>query len=654
MRKICTLAKWHMPFFCLISSDRIYIGISPQNAGHNDTKLKGGNERMNKNKLVSLALAGVMGIGLLAGCTPAATTPTPGPSAPVESGAPAQPSTGAFNMNVCIASEPQTIDPALNSSVDGAVMTQHIFEGLMKWGNSGELAADDLNVNRADLVLGQAKEMPAKVTNDDGTVTYTFILRDDAKWSDGKAVTAGDFVYAWKRAVNPNTAADYSNMFQYIVGYNEVMDLGAVAADAMTASTEAPNDAALKEAADAANAAVLEAVDQLAVKAVDEKTLEVVLYTDTPYFLELCAFPTYLPLREDIISVAGDQWTFSPDTYIGNGAYKMTEWTHNSKIVMAKNDQYYDYANLGPDTITFTLTDDDNAMLAGYRSGELNFVEEVPVDEIAGLIASGDYRIAPYLGTYYVCYQNQKAPFDDWRVRKAFTLAIDSKFIVEQVTQAGQVPAYGWVPSGISDATPGSDFREAGGALWNAPNDEATYKANLEEANRLLDEAGYTDRTTFPTVEYLYNTSDAHKAVGEALQSQWQTGLGVTVTLRNQEWGTFLETRKQGDYQIARNGWINDYNDAMGFLDMWVTGGGNNDAQYKNPDYDAAIKEANATSDPSARMDAMHRAEDMLMSQDWALGPIYFYTRPYMLSQGVNDVFYTPLGYFFFQYATQG
>ena len=583
----------------------------------------------NRNKLLALALAGAMSFSLLAGCgsgttpatTPAETTPATPPAETTPATTPA--TDGAFNLNVCIASEPQTIDPALNSSVDGGVMTQHIFEGLMKWGDSGK-GVEDATINYAELVPGQADGMPEKVVNADGTVTYTFKLRDDIKWSDGKDVTAGDFVYSWKRSVNPETAADYQNMFAYIVGYD-------------TASVDATK------------------LDDLAVKAVDDKTLEVTLYNDTPYFLELMTFPTYLPVRQDMIEKAGDEWTFSPDTYIGNGAYKMVEWTHNQKIVMAKNEYYYDYDKLGPDTLTFTLTDDDNAMLAGFNSDELQFIEEMPVDEVAGLLASGDLKIIPYLGTYYVCYQNQKAPFDDWRVRKAFTLAIDSQFIVDNVTQTGQIPANAWVPSGISDAdAAGDDFRTVGGAYWEAPLTDEIYKKNVEEANKLLDEAGYTDRSTFPVVEYLYNTSDNHKAIGEALQQQWQQALGVKVTLKNQDWSVFLQTRKDGDYQIARNGWINDYNDAMGFLDMWLTGGGNNDAQYANPDYDAAIKEAQSTSDPAARMAAMHKAEDLIMGQDWALGPIYFYTQKYMMRDDINGVFYTPLGFFFFQYATQG
>ena len=376
---------------------------------------------------------------------------------------------------------------------------------------------------------------------------------------------------------------------------------------------------------------------------------------DCPYFLEICAFPATLPVREDIVSANPDGWTHDVSTYIGNGAYKMTDWQHNARIVMEKNTEYYGYsADKGPDTLTFMLMDDANAMLSAFNSGELDFTEDVPVDEIPTLLNDGKLNIVPYIGTYYVCYNVTAAPFDDWRVRKAFTLAIDSQYIVDNVTQTGQVPATGFVPSGVGDVTGDPDFRAVGGDYWTAPTTSEQYEKNCEEARQLLADAGYPNGEGFPTVTYLYNTSDNHKAIGEALQSQWQTALGVTVKLENQDWSVFLETRKQGQYQIARNGWIADYNDPISFLDMWLTGGGNNDAQYSSADYDAAIAEAKASSDAQVRMDAMHRAEDIIIGQDWALGPIYFYTQKYMLNSDINGMYYTPLGYFFFDNCTKG
>lgn len=586
-------------------------------------------------KTLSLLLSLVFVVSLLAGCgNPGTTTATPTPDAnpetsgtPAPEGTPAPSAGGPFEITLNIASEPQSIDPALNSAVDGAIMLGHMFEGLMKWKDSEvETPGSDGTCTNAELTEGQA-ESYEKVVNDDGTVTYTFKIRSDARWSDGKPVTAGDFVYSWQRLVTPETAADYNYMIDSVVNANEIM-----------AGDMDPTE--------------------LAVSAPDDSTFVVTLTSDLPYFLEVCAFPATFPVRQDVTTkedgTPNDQWTFDVASYLSNGPYKLTAWNHNSEIVMEPNEQYYDVANLGPDKITFKLMDDQNAMLSGFNSGELDFIEDVPQAELPDLIASGDLKIVDYIGTYYVCYQTQKAPFDDPRVRQAFTLAVDRTFIVDKVTQAGQVPANGFVPAGVYDAagSTGDDFRTVGGAYYSIEGDaDYSYEANCEKARELLAEAGYPNGENFPVVEYLYNTSDAHKAVAEALQNMWETELGVKVTLNNQEWAVFLQTRKDGNYSIARNGWIADYNDPMSFLDMWLTGGGNNDAQYANADYDAKIQEAKNTTDPAARMQLVHEAENIIMGQDWALNPLYFYTQKYMLSDRVGGMFYTPLGYFFFSYA---
>ena len=586
-------------------------------------------------KTLSLLLSLVFVVSLLAGCGNPGTAPaTPTPDAnpetsgtPAPEGTPAPSAGGPFEITLNIASEPQSIDPALNSAVDRAIMLGHMFEGLMKWKDSGvETPGSDGTCTNAELTEGQA-ESYEKVVNDDGTVTYTFKIRSDARWSDGKPVTAGDFVYSWQRLVTPETAADYNYMIDSVVNANEIM-----------AGDMDPTE--------------------LAVSAPDDSTFVVTLTSDLPYFLEVCAFPATFPVRQDVTTkedgTPNDQWTFDVASYLSNGPYKLTAWNHNSEIVMEPNEQYYDVANLGPDKITFKLMDDQNAMLSGFNSGDLDFIEDVPQAELPDLIASGDLKIVDYIGTYYVCYQTQKAPFDDPRVRQAFTLAVNRTFIVDKVTQAGQVPANGFVPAGVYDAagSTGDDFRTVGGAYYSIEGDaDYSYEANCEKARELLAEAGYPNGENFPVVEYLYNTSDAHKAVAEALQNMWETELGVKVTLNNQEWAVFLQTRKDGNYSIARNGWIADYNDPMSFLDMWLTGGGNNDAQYANADYDAKIQEAKNTTDPAARMKLMHEAEDIIMGQDWALNPLYFYTQKYMLSDRVGGMFYTPLGYFFFSYA---
>lgn len=566
-------------------------------------------------RVLSLTLAAGLLMSALVGCgskdTGTTTDGTVTESQGSTEGEQASTNSGEdFELAVCIASEPETIDPALNTSVDGAIMVQHLFEGLMK-------NVDDGNGN-AIIVEGQAKSY---TVSEDGLV-YTFTLRDDIKWSDGVDVTADDFVYTWQRLVDPETTADYCYMIDMVANANEIM---------------------LSE----------KDKSELGIKAIDPKTLEITLNNACPYFLEICAFPATYPVRQDIIEANGDQWTFEPSTYIGNGQYKMSKWEHNSYIMVDQNEHYYDVANLGPDRIKFSLMDDQNAMLASFNSNELAFIKDVPVDEVPSLVESGKLHVVDHIGTYYACFNNQKEPFNDVRVRKAFSLVIDRNYIVEQITRTGQAPASGYVPAGIYDvAGAGSDdFRTVGGDYYSV--DSADYEKNCEEARALLAEAGYPNGEGFPSVEYLYNTSDNHKVIGEALQDMWRKELGVQVTLNNQDWNVFLDTRKNGDYQIARNGWIADYNDPISFLDMWLTGGGNNDAQYSNPDYDALIKQAKSTSVPEERMKAMHEAEDLMMGQDSALAPIYFYTEKFMFDETLQGLYHTPLGYFYFGYITK-
>lgn len=581
-------------------------------------------------KILSLALASTMVLSLAAcggGSTSTPTTAaetttaaaadadTTGETTAAEAegeGAEGETTSNGNNIAVCLASEPQTVDPALNSAVDGAIMINHFFEGLVKWVDDGE--------GNAMTAPGQAESWE-KVVNDDGTVTYTMKLRDGIKWSDGKEVTAGDFEYSWKRLANPETAADYCYMIDMVQNYAGI------------ANSESDPDT-------------------LGIKAIDDKTLEIVLSYDCPYFEEIMAFPATFPVRQDLVE-GNDEWTYDVATYVSNGPYKMKEWSHNAYILAEKNENYYDFANLGPDTIRFTLLDDANAMLAAYKSGELDFIEELPPDEMANYLASGELTVADYIGTYYVCFNTEDEVFSNPLIRKAFSLAIDRNYIVENVSQAGEVPATGYVPAGVNDAAgPGSDdFRTVGGEYYSVAEED--YEKNCEEARALLAEAGYPNGEGFPTVEYMYNTNDKHKAIGEALQNMWQEQLGVTVNLSNQDWNVFLESRKQGDYQIARNGWIADYNDPCSFLDMWYTGGGNNDAQYSNKDYDAKIDAAKATAVQEERMKAFHEAEDILIEQDNVLAPVYFYTQPYMIKDDIQGMYYTPLGYFFFGYTTR-
>jgi oligopeptide transport system substrate-binding protein len=524
-------------------------------------------------------------------------------------------STKANTISMVFASEPNTIDPALNSAVDGAIYLSHSHEGLFKYDDAGTLASPGLNHSK--VVPGMATGAPVKTVNADGTVTLVYTLRSGLKWSDGSTFTAEDFVYSWQRLVDPETAADYCYMIDMIVNANEIME------GDKNKST-------------------------LGVRAINATTLEVKLTFDCPYFDEIMAFPATFPVKKSVIEKSGDQWTFSPSTYISNGPYRLREWVHNSYLLYERNPNYYTPVT-GPEFLRFVLMDDENAMLNGFRSGELDFIEQVPIDEIPTLLRSGDLKIADYLGTYYVSFNTQRAPFNNPDVRKAFTLAIDRNYIVNQITRAGQKPAGGFVPAGMTDAQVGSDFRRTGRDYYNLA--DSNYQANVTEAKRLLAQAGYPEGRGFPVVEYLYNTNDGHRAIAEALQNMWRTNLGVNVTIGNQEWNVFLDTRKNGNFMFARDGWIGDYNDPIGFLDMFVTGGGNNNPQYANREYDALIARIKGTTNQADRMRLMHDAEDILVGRDMAVGPIYFYTQTYMINSRVKGAFYTPLGYFFFSKA---
>jgi oligopeptide transport system substrate-binding protein len=269
----------------------------------------------------------------------------------------------------------------------------------------------------------------------------------------------------------------------------------------------------------------------------------------------------------------------------------------------------------------------------------------LPNDEIEAWKDKEEFFIQGQLGTYYISFNVQKPPLDDPKVRRALMLAIDRVYICEQIGQAGQQPAGAFVATGLSDADPTKEFREVGGDYY----DPYDYEGNLEEAKRLLAEAGYPNGEGLPTMEYLYNESTGHQLIGEAIQSMWKE-IGVNIELASQEWNTFLDTRKNGEYQIARNGWLGDYNDPISFLDMWVTGSGNNDAQWSNAEYDALISQVKASSDREERMKLMHQAEDIIF-EEAMLAPIYYYVDIYLKSPKLEGFYSSPLGYKYFMYS---
>ena len=527
-----------------------------------------------------------------------------------------------FVVTACIASEPETIDPGLISSVDGSTYVNHMFENLMKYVPTDEKADESGNVMLAKVDKGQAESYEV---SEDG-LTYTFKIRSDAKWSDGEPVKAEDWVYAWQRLVDPKTASEYGYFLDGIV----------VNAAEIQAEEKKP--------------------EELGIKAVDDSTLEVKLCQDTPYFIEMCAFASLMPLRKDVVE-SGDDWT-SPEKMVCNGAYKLSEWTHDSVIKMVPNDQYYDAAKLGPSEIDWYLSADETAILSAYQSGEWAFVESIPSDMIGTLKDSKECFTDAQTGTYYL-YINCDI-IKDWRVRAAMTLSVDRENIVENVAQGGQTPATGFVASGIFDST-GQDFAFGSSDLgamyaWLASKypdaDLDSYEGRADLAKKLYQEAvdeGAWDTNT--TIVYNFNTDDAHKAIAEACGQDWKNVLGLNITLENQEWNTYTNGLSEHKFGVARLGWIADYNDPITYLELMVTGNSYNYGLYSNKDFDEAIKKAKATDAGADRDKALYQAEELLFGEGgFPVCPIYYYTKPYC-NKTIKDIFYTPMGYHFFQYA---
>ncbi len=563
-----------------------------------------------RNRRTAALLAAVLTLALCA-CGPAQTA-DPSPS-PAQSGEPsASPAPERLGLSVCLGDEPVTVDPTLLHRRADASIVSHLFEGLMRWAPSGE--SDD-GLGEVELVCGQAKDY-LRTENADGTVTYTFHLREDAKWSDGKAVTAHDFVYAWQRLADPANAAYYADLIDCVVN-----------AAAVESGEKEPSE--------------------LAAWAVDDATFAVITQ-DVPWFLQLCAFPVTFPVRQDMVEQDPSQWTYSLDTFVTNGMYRLSTWSHGVGMALAPSEHYYDKAaTQAAQPLTFTFLEGDEAILAAYQAKELDFAACAPAGQVPELMDKDEMDAADYVGVYYLTFQTQKAPFDDPRVRQAFTLAVDRKRLTEKTTAAGETPAYGYVPSGISDGD-GGDFRDEGGDFYGDD-----YAANCRKARELLAQAGYPEGAGFPETVYLYNTGSHHKAVAEALREMWKTELGVEVTLKDQEWALFLQTRRDGDYSIARGSWTADFDDPASFLELWRTDAAGNDARYANAEYDQRIDAAATEQDGEKRMELLHQAEHLLVGRDFALCPLYFNTKPYLMADDVEGVCYSPLGAFFFHAAAR-
>ena len=461
--------------------------------------------------------------------------------------------------------EPESLDPHQIQGVPEHRIYEAIFEGLIIY-----------DPETAEGIPGLAKSW---TVSEDGT-QYTFTLRD-ATWSDGVKIDAQQVVDSWLRALDPATASPYA-------WFPAMFLTGAAEFNAGEAGPEA-----------------------VGIRALDDKTFQMDLIGPLPYAIGALAHYSFAVVPLHAIEKFGDQWIL-PENFVGNGPYVLKEWVPQSYIKVVPNEKYWDRAAVKLDEVVFYAIDDNNTAYNMYLNGEVDWMTTVPLDQIEAASLRRDYHRAPQLSTYYYVFQTEKSPFDDARVRKALSMSFDRQALVDQVTRAGQIPAWGIVPEMAGYPGLGEPILD------------------VAAARKLLAEAGYPNGVGFPKTSILYNTSEGHKAIAEFLQQEWKNNLNITIELENQEWATYLSSRNAGDFQVARAGWVGDYQDPNTFLDMFITGAGMNGGKYSNEVYDTLIREA-ATMSGADRLDVLRTAEDIMINEDMAVMPMYYYTTNNMI-----------------------
>ncbi|MED4583043.1 peptide ABC transporter substrate-binding protein [Brevibacillus choshinensis] len=538
-----------------------------------------------KKRVSAFLVSCLLVAGALAGCStassPAAKPPTSNESQSSNNSAPATGTTDGgtkvFRLN--ISSEPSTADPGLADDNISSMVVSSTFDGMTRKGPDGkfhEAAAEKIEISEDGL-------------------TYTFHLRD-AKWSNGDPVTAQDFEYAWKRALDPQTASDYAYQLFY-----------------------------LKKGADFNAGKATK--DDVGVKALDDKTLEVHLENPTPFFLELTAFATYYPVNKKV-AAANPKWAMEANTHVGNGPFKLETWAHKNKMSFVKNDSYWDKDNVKVDKIEVTMIEDQNTELSMFENDELDWAggpfSTLPTDAIPALKDSGKFKVIPVANTYWYQFNIEKPPFNNAKIRKAFGYAIDRQAIIDNILQAGQIPATGLLPPTMA-VKPDGYFRD---------HDTALAKQLLAEG---MQELGITK---LPPLTLIFNTSEAHKKIAEAVQDQWKQTLGVDVKVANMEFKVYLDTLDSGNYQIARRGWVADFNDPVNFIEIFREKRGNNNTNWTNDKYNELLQQAAKERDLEKRKQLFGQAEQILMDE-MPVAPIYFYTVSWLEGEKVAKGIYT-------------
>lgn len=463
--------------------------------------------------------------------------------------------------------EPGSLDPHRTQGVPGSNIGRDLFEGLTSEAPDGT------------VIAGAAESWEI---SDDGK-TYRFFLRPEARWSNGDPVTADDFVYSLRRSLDPATLSNYTFIL------NPILNAEAVAAGELPTT-------------------------EVGVRALDTHTLEIQLENITPYFLGLLTHSASYPVHPPSAEAHGNQYA-RPGNLVSNGAYRLEEWVVQSHVKLVRNENYWDNGRTTIDEVWYYPTEDQTAELSRFRAGELDLSNAIPKRQVDWIRENlpEELVISPYLGTYYFGFNLTRPPFqDNPELRRALALAVDRDIITGQVTNAGEVPAYGWVPP-VQNYT-GQQMTEA---AWSQ-------EERVAEARRLYALAGYSEENPLRT-RILYNTQEDHRRIAVAIASMWKQTLGVEVEILNQEWKVFLDTRQQKiETEIYRSGWIGDYNDAYTFAELFASGSGLNHTGYSSPDYDRLLREASAEGDMKRRAELLQQAERVLV-EDLPIMPLYFY-----------------------------
>ncbi len=461
--------------------------------------------------------------------------------------------------------EPESLDPSQIQGVPEHRLFETLFEGLIAF-----------DPETADGIPGLAESW---TVSDDG-MQYTFTLRD-AVWSDGVPITANDVVYSWLRELAPETASPYAWFpCMFLAGATEYN------------SGEADASA-------------------VGIRALDDKTFQMDLIGPLPYVIGALGHYSFAVVPQHAIEKYGKDWIL-PENFVGNGPFVLSEWVPQDHITAVKNEKYWDADAVQLDKVVFYPIEDNNTAYNMYLNGELDWNASVPQDQLDAVMMRDDYQVAPQLSTYYYTINVTRPPLDNPLVRKALAYAIDREALVEQVTKAGQIPAWGIVPN-----MAGYDAIE--------PSEGDGEMFNPEVAQELLAQAGYPNGVGFPTFQLLYNTNDAHKKIAEFIQQQWKENLNINCELINEEWATYLSDRNSGNFDVARAGWVGDYQDPNTFLDMFITGAGMNGGKYSNETYDLLINEAARMEAGEERLEVLKTAEDIMINEDQAIIPFYYY-----------------------------